>query len=88
MERKPASEKINEYTAKNYWVTAGIWRTNIEHDQFDTFEIGIRNKALNGDFTLLQSEKYNHQSVQEMAEIVCLALDFGYDPKWCQEYLT
>jgi hypothetical protein len=74
------SEKINEYTARDYFVTAARWKS--------TYEIGIRSKGMSGDFTLLQSNEYNHQSVQEMAEIVCCALDHGYDPKWCQEYLT
>jgi len=87
---KPLSEKINEYTSKNYWVTAAIWRTGGDA-LFETFEIGIRRKS-DGVFWLLQSEKYNHQSVQEMAEIVCLTLDHfenGDDtPEWCQKYLT
>lgn len=84
---KKLSEKLNEYTCRDFWVTAAIWRTPIQNHLFDTYEIGIRSKS-NDTFWLLQSSKYNHQSVQEMAEIVCLALDHGYDPEWLREYLT
>lgn len=89
MEEVKLSEKINEYSATNYYVTTAIWRTTaVDGSMHDTYEIGIRSKALNGDLTLLQSSKYNYQSVQEMAELVCEALDKDYSPEWCQEYLT
>ena len=86
--KEPAlSEKINEYCAKHYWVTAAIWRGAMG----ESFEIGIRRKS-DGRFWLLQSEKYNHQTVQEVAEVVCLALDHfeasDTAPEWCKEFLT
>ena len=88
MSEKKQSEKLNEYTCKDYYVTAARWSVPSFGDDIDTYEIGIRSKAMNGDFTLLQSTKFNHQSVQEMAEIVCLALDHGYSPKWCSEMFS
>lgn len=83
------SENIGYWDGGQYHITAAIWRTRIEHELFDTFEIGIRCKETGG-FTLLQSSKWNHQSVQEMANVVAKILSCPtepYTPKWCQEYL-
>lgn len=93
-EERPLSENIGKYDAGEYYVTAGIWRTRIEHSLFDTFEIGIRHLPT-GKFTLLQSEKYNYQSVQEVANAIahllrlsCSPYTEHYTPEWCQEYMT
>lgn len=87
------SENIGRWDAGKYHVTAAIWRTRIEHTLFDTFEIGIRCKET-GKFTLLQSSKWNHQSVQEVANAIAHLIGMPeisgehYTPEWCQEYLT
>ena len=87
------SENIGRYEAGKYFVTAGIWRTSIEGRLYDTFEIGIRRKE-DGKFWLLQSEKYNHQSVQEVANAIAHLIGMPkvsgehYTPEWCQEYFT
>ena len=87
------SENIGRYEAGKYSVTAGIWRTRIGSALFDTFEIGIREKQT-GEFTLLQSSKWNHQSVQETANAIAHLLGMpdisgeNYTPEWCQEYFT
>ncbi len=84
------SENIGYWDGGKYHVTAGIWRVQIEHQQYDTFEIGIRGKDT-GKFTLLQSSKWNHQSVQEVANAVAKLLSCPtepYTPEWCQEYFT
>jgi hypothetical protein len=38
------SEKIGEYEGGEYWITAAIWRTRIEHQLFVKFEIGFLHK--------------------------------------------
>jgi hypothetical protein len=87
------SENIGRYEAGEYYVTAAIWRTRIEGRLYDTYEIGIRHIPT-GKFTLLQSEKYNHQSVQEVANAIAHLLSFApisgehYTPDWCAEYMT
>lgn len=83
------SENIGRYDGGDYHVTAGIWRTRIGYDLFDTFEIGIRSK-IDGKFTLLQSDKYSHQTVQEVANVIAMLLadkTQNYTPEWCQEFL-
>lgn len=91
MSDKPLSENLGKYDGGNYIVTAAIWRTNIEGHLYDTYEIGIRAKALNGNFTLLQSDKYNHQTVQEVANAIAMLLadqTQSYTPEWCQRMFT
>ena len=83
------SENIGRYSAGDYHVTAAIWRTSIGGRLYDTFEVGIRHK--DGKFYLLQSSKYNHQTVQEVANVVAMLLGDKtqcYTPEWCQEFLT
>jgi hypothetical protein len=90
IEEKKLSEKIADFEAGKYFVTAAIWRTLVEGHTYDTYEIGIRFKPTGG-FTLLQSDKYDHQSVQEVANAIALLLSDetqSYDPKWCQRYFT
>lgn len=82
---KPLSEKIADYPAGDYHVTAAIWRTQIQHELYDTFEIGIR-ELKSGKFQLLQSRHFNHQSVQEVANAIAMLLgDYtqSYTPEWC-----
>ena len=67
--KKPLSENISKYSAGKYVVTAAIWRPSVDSMLFDTFEIGIRHLET-GKFWLLQSEKYNLQSVQEVANAI------------------
>ncbi len=88
MSEKPLSEKIAEYDGGDYWVTAGIWRTRIEHNLYDTFEIGMRNKK-SDEFTLMQSD-WNHQTVQEVANAIAHLLNRGefYTPEWCKEHFV
>ena len=89
-DEKPLSENIGCWDGGKYHITAGIWRTRVEYDLFDTFEIGIRSKET-GKFTLLQSDKWDYQSVQEMANAVATILkseNEHYTPEWCKEYLT
>ncbi len=84
---EPLSEKIGEYDGGNFWVTAASWQS---YEGGKSYEIGVRCKA-NCSFTLLQSEKYNHQSVQEVANVIAMLLadkTQSYDPYWCKEYLT
>lgn len=87
------SENIGRYEAGKYHVTAAIWRTRIEDNLYDTFEIGIRRKE-DGQFWLLQSDKYNFQSVQEVANAIAHLIGMSeisgehYSPEWCQTYFT
>lgn len=87
------SENIGCYNAGKYLVTAAIWRSQLEHDVFESYEIGIRRRE-DGHFWLLQSEKWNHQSVQEVANAIAHLIGMPdisgehYDPEWCQKYLT
>lgn len=94
MNDKPFSENIGVYVNDKYVVTAAIWRTFAEHGGLcDTYEIGIRRKE-DGKFWLLSSEKYNHQSVQEVANAIAHLIGMPeisgeqYSPEWCQEYFT
>lgn len=84
---KPLSENIGIYEAGEYIVTAAIWRTNIQGNLYDTYEIGMREKST-GKFTLLQSD-FNHQTVQEVANAIASLLADKtqcYTPEWCQEH--
>jgi hypothetical protein len=86
------SENIQTYEAGAYRVTAAIWRTLIDAagGYVNTYEIGIRNLTTD-EFVLLQSEKYTHQSVQEVANAIAHLLSIQtehYTPEWCQEYMT
>lgn len=84
------SENIGRYDAGDYLVTAAIWRTRIAGQLLDTFEIGIRDKS-SGKFWLLQSEKWEHQSVQEVANAIAMLISDttqNYTPDWCQEFFT
>lgn len=90
MTEKPLSENIGVWDGGEYIVTAGIWRSVGYRGVGESFEIGIRNKT-NGTFKLLQSDKWNHQSVQEMANVISMLLadkSQSYTPEWCQEYFT
>jgi hypothetical protein len=90
MDESKLSENIGKYDAGEYFVTATIWRTNIQGLLYDTFEIGIREKTT-GKFTLLQNSKWNHQSVQEVANAIAHILSIPtecYTPEWFQEYFT
>lgn len=87
MDDDKLSEKIAEYDGGEYWVTAAIWRTRIEHRLYDTFEIGIREKKT-GAFTLLQGD-FSHQTVQEVANTIAHVLGLPgecYTPEWCREH--
>ncbi len=82
---KPMSENIGRYDGGSYFVTAAIWR-----NPYENYEIGIRSKAMNGNFTLIQSDKFNHQTVQEMANLIAMALADQtqcYTPEWFQRML-
>lgn len=88
------SENIGRYEAGKYIVTAAIWRTRIQHNLYDdTFEIGIRDKET-GEFILLQSSKWNYQSVQEVANAIAHLIGMPdnsgeqYTPEWCREHFT
>lgn len=86
-EEKPLSEKVSEYDGGDYWITAAIWRTRIEHNLFDTYEIGMRNKTT-GEFWLLQGD-FNYQTVQEVAKSIAHLLAIRgeyYTPEWCKEH--
>lgn len=87
---EPKSENIGRFDGGDYLITAALW----ENCLGKSYEIGIRHKETN-DFTLLQSEKYNHQSVQEVAGAIAHLLQLSkppmtehYTPEWCQEYMT
>lgn len=85
----PMSENVASFEAGRYFVTAAVWRGLMG----ESFEIGIRRKE-DGEFWLLQSNKYNHQSVQEVANAIAHLIGMPdisgehYDPEWCQKYLT
>ena len=93
MSDRPLSENIGHYDAGKYHVTAAIWRMNLDGVPVETYEIGIRHLPTN-DFTLLQSSKYNHQSVQEVANAIAHLIGMPdisgehYTPEWCREYFT
>jgi hypothetical protein len=93
MKEEKLSENIGHWDGGKWHVTAGIWRTRIQHDLYDTFEIGIRCKET-GKFTLLQSDKWNHQTVQEVANAIAHLIGMPdisgehYTPEWCQEHFT
>lgn len=93
MNEKPLSENIGVYVADKYVVTAAIWRTFAGGGLRDTYEVGIRRRE-DGKFWLLQSEKYDYQSVQEVANAIAHLIGMPeisgehYTPEWCQRYLT
>lgn len=83
---KILSENIGRFEAGNYLVTAGIWIDGFGK----SYEIGIRRKS-DAQFWLLQSEKYNYQSVQEVANAIAHLLSLegeSYDPEWLRFYFT
>lgn len=88
--KTPMSENINFYEAGKYIVSAGIWRP---FSGAESFEIGIRTKETN-EFILLQSDKWNHQSVQEVANAIAHLIGMPdisgehYDPEWCRKHFT
>lgn len=82
---KPLSEKIADYSAGDYHVTAGIWRTDFGHHTYSSFEIGIR-ELKTAKFHLLQNMNFTHQSVQEVANAIAMLLGDNtqsYTPEWC-----
>ena len=87
--REPKSENIGVYEAGKYIVTAGSWTSF----GGTSYEIGIRTKQTN-EFKLLQSDKYNHQSVQEVANAIAHLIGMPeisgehYTPEWCARYMT
>lgn len=87
--KEPLSINIGHYSAGKYHVTAASW----ESIGGESYEIGIREKET-GKFWLLQSEKYNHQSVQEVANAIAHLIGMPdisgehYTPDWCREYMT
>lgn len=86
-EEKPLSEKVAQYDGGDYWITAAIWRTRIENNLYDTYEIGMRDKKT-GQFWLLQGD-FNHQTVQEVANSIAHLLAIKgecYTPEWCKEH--
>lgn len=94
MNEKPLSENIGVYVADKYVVTAAVWRSFAGEGMWcDTYEIGIRRRE-DGKFWLLQSEKYDHQSVQEVANAIAHLIGMPdisgeqYTPEWCQRYFT
>lgn len=84
------SKNIATYDAGEYIVTAALWVNVLG---YDTYEIGIRERGT-GKFHLLQSEKYNHQSVQEVANAIAHLIGMPaisgehYTPEWCERYMT
>lgn len=83
----PLSEKITEYDGGEYWITAGLWRSIAGFGH--SYEIGIRLKTT-GEFKLLQSNHYNHQTVQEVANVIAMLLADKtqcYTPEWCARFL-
>jgi hypothetical protein len=87
MKPKNMSENIGFYEAGDYVVSAAIWRPTCGFGP--SFEIGIRHK-ITGKFWLLQSALWNHQSVQEMANVVATMLGDKtqcYAPEWFQKYI-
>lgn len=90
MSDEKLSENIARYDAGKYRVTAGIWRTRIEHSLYDTYEIGIRELSTDK-FWLLQGD-WNYQTVQEVANAIAHLIGMPdvsgehYTPEWCQEH--
>jgi len=91
-EEKPLSENIQTYSVNNYIVTAAIWRHHgPDGVQRDQYEIGCRDKNT-GEFKLLQSNRYTHQSVQDVASAICHILEanttenYGFD--FLEEWFT
>lgn len=85
-EDKPMSENVARYEAGDYFVTAGIWRPIAGFGP--SYEIGIRHK-LTGKFYLLQNRRFEHQSVQDVANAIAMLLGDktqSYDPEWCIEW--
>ena len=79
------SERIQKYDAGEYVLTAAIWRNVCGGTQY---EIGIRRKS-DGQFWLCQSHRWNHQSVQEVANAMAMLLGDqtqNYSPEWMLEY--
>lgn len=87
----PESKNIRLFEGGDYLLTAASWKTS---HGYLSYEIGIRHKET-GDFTLIQSEKYNHQSVQEVAGAMAHILQMSkppmtehYTPEWLREYFS
>lgn len=87
----PISKNVGRYEAGEYLITAASWET---FGGYPSYELGIRHKK-DGTFLLVQSEKYNHQSVQEVANAMAHLLQMSkppmteqYTPEWLREYFT
>lgn len=82
------SVNVGRYEAGEYFVTAAEWNSPVTGGK--SYEIGIRHKSL-GNFWLLQSHKWNHQTVQEMANAIAHILSMPtecYTPEWILEHFT
>lgn len=85
----PPSKNIGEWTSPNYLITAASWES-LGGMFGPSYEIGIRDRKT-GQFWLLQSRKWHHQSVQEVANAIAHILSIPtefYTPEWFQEYFT
>lgn len=86
---KPLSERISEYDAGDYFLTAAIWRP-ISYEFGDFHEIGIRHVAT-GKFWLLQNRYFDYQSVQDVAAAIATLLSDKtqcFTPEWCIEWFS
>lgn len=82
----PMSEKIGEYDGGEYFITAATWYPIAGFGP--QYEIGIRHRV-SGEFKLLQNRHFNHQSVQEVANVIAMLLGDKtqcYTPRWCVEW--
>ena len=81
------SKNIGKYDAGDWVLTAASW-ANVCGGV--SYEIGVRDKST-GEFMLLQSHKWDHQSVQEVANAIAMLLSDKtqcYTPEWCREHFT
>lgn len=82
-----SSKLIERYEGGKYLLTAASWKNILGGIQY---EIGIREKST-GKFWLCSSNKWEHQSVQEVANAMAMLLSDdtqNYGPEWCQEFFT
>ena len=87
---KPLSENIQTYDGGEHVVTAAIWRTHVQHELVETYEIGIRDRKT-GDFRLIQNRYFTHQSVQEVANAIAHLMSIPtecYDAEWCVDWFS
>lgn len=86
------SDNLQRYEAGAYAIVAAGYKNNWGNEAENSrhFEISIYNRVT-GETTLLRSNKFNFQSVQEVANAIGMLLSDStqnYTAEWCKRFLT